>query len=96
MYSIQGVCVDESVVTSTSSVRRITEPAITHLPQAGGRHLELFQLREHSMSKAATQLAAAPSGPPAGISTTPVAVPKFFCSDHFFTNWKNKSDSDSP
>ena len=30
LKSIQGVCVDESVATSTSSVSRTTEPAITH------------------------------------------------------------------
>ena len=34
--SIQGVSVDESVASSKSSVSRITEPAISHLPQAGG------------------------------------------------------------
>ena len=33
--SIRGVYVDESVGTSTSSVSRIREPAITHLPHAG-------------------------------------------------------------
>ena len=36
LNSIQGVFVDERVATSTSSVSRITEPAISHLPQAGG------------------------------------------------------------
>ena len=34
LTSIQGVFVDERVATSTSSVSRITEPAISHLPQA--------------------------------------------------------------
>ena len=29
---IQGVCVDKTVGTSTSSVSRMTEPAITHQP----------------------------------------------------------------
>ena len=44
LHSIQGVHVDDSVGTSTSSASRITEPAITHLPQDGGDP-ELFQLR---------------------------------------------------
>ena len=35
LTSIQFVCVDESVATLTSSVRRITEPAISHQPEAG-------------------------------------------------------------
>ena len=43
--SIQVVCVDESAATSTSSLSRITEPAISHVPQAGSDH-ELFLQRE--------------------------------------------------
>ena len=57
LNSIQGVCVDESVATSTSSVSRITEPAISHLLQAGGEP-ELFLQRQHTMPKAASTLAA--------------------------------------
>ena len=34
LKSIQGVRVDESTATSTSSVSRITEPATCHLPQS--------------------------------------------------------------
>ena len=41
LNSIQGVCVEECVAASTSSESRITGPAISHLPQAGG-HSELF------------------------------------------------------
>ena len=55
--------VDENVATSTS------EPAIIHLPQAGSDP-ELFLQREHTMSKAASKLAAAPSTPPTRISET--------------------------
>ena len=66
--SIQGVSVDESVATSTSSVSRITERAISHPPQAGSDP-------EHSMPKAAPKKAAAPSTPPASISKAPVAAP---------------------
>ena len=36
LTSVQGDFVDERVATSTSSVSRITEPAISHLPQPGG------------------------------------------------------------
>ena len=50
--SIQGVCVDASVVASTSSVSRITEAAISHPPQAG-RDPELFLQRENTMPKPA-------------------------------------------
>ena len=46
--------------TSVSLVRRVTEPAISHLPQARGDP-ELFQLREQSVPKAAPKLAAAPT-----------------------------------
>ena len=46
LTSIQGVFVDERVATSTSSVSRITEPAISHLPQPGCDP-ELFLQREH-------------------------------------------------
>ena len=73
LNSIQGVCVDESVATSTSSVSRITEPAISHLPPGGGDP-ELFLQREHTMPKAASTIAAGPSTQPVSISTTPVAV----------------------
>ena len=51
----------------------ITEPASSHLPQAEGDP-ELFLQREHTMPKAASKLAAAPSTPPANISKTPAAV----------------------
>ena len=47
------VCVDEGVATSTSSVSRSSEPAISHLPQAGGDP-ELFLQREHTMPKTAS------------------------------------------
>ena len=73
LNSIQGVGVDESVDASTSSVARITESAISHLPQVGSDR-ELFLQRVHTMPKAASKLAAAPSTPPANISKTPVAV----------------------
>ena len=33
--SIPGVFIDDSIGTSISSVSRVTEPAISHLPQAG-------------------------------------------------------------
>ena len=50
LTSIEGVCVDESVATSTSSVSRITEPAISHPPQAGSDS-KLFLQRENTMPK---------------------------------------------
>ena len=76
--SIQGVSVDESVPTSTSSVTRITEPAASLPPQAGGGgNTELFVHRQNTMPKAALQLAAAPSTPLARISNTAVAVHSF-------------------
>ena len=46
------------------------EPASSHLPQVAGG---LLVQREHTMPKAASKLAAAPSTPPASISKTPVA-----------------------
>ena len=73
LTSIQGVCFDEGVATSPSSVSRVTEPAISHFPQAGGDP-ELFPRREHAMPEAVPMLAAAPSTPLTRISTTPVAV----------------------
>ena len=73
LNSVQGVYVDVSVGTSTSSVSRITEPAITQ-PQAVCDP-ELFHLREQSMPKAAPKLAAAPSTPPASISRAPTTGP---------------------
>ena len=45
-----------------SSVSRITEPAISHPPQAGDDP-ELFPKREHSTPKAASKWAVAPSTP---------------------------------
>ena len=47
---------------------------MSHLPQAGGDP-EQFQLRAHSMPKAATKLPAASSTPPASNSKAPIAVP---------------------
>ena len=60
--SVQGVCVDESVATSTSSFSRMTEPAFSHPPRAGSDP-ELFLQRENTKPKAASKLAAAPSTP---------------------------------
>ena len=76
LNSIQGVFVHERVATSTSSVSRITEPAISHQPQPRGDR-ELFLQREHSMPKAASKLTAGPSTPPSSISKTPVAIVLF-------------------
>ena len=41
LNSIRGVYVDDSFGTSISSVSRITEPASSHIPQAGD-HLRCF------------------------------------------------------
>ena len=73
LNSIQGVCVDESVATTVSSASRITELAISHLPQAGGDP-ERFPQRDNLMPKAASTLGSIPNTPPARISQTPVAV----------------------
>ena len=35
LSSIQDVCVDDSIGTYVSSVSRVAEPSISHLPQAG-------------------------------------------------------------
>ena len=51
LNSIQGVHVDDSIGTSLSSVSRVTEPAISHPPQAGV-DLDWFNLKEHSVPKA--------------------------------------------
>ena len=67
LNSIQGVCVDEGVATSISSVSRITESAISHPPQAGSDP-EKFPKRENTMPKAASTLVAAPSAPLAWIT----------------------------
>ena len=71
LNSIQGIYVDESVLTSTSTVSRITEPAISH-PLQAGTDPGLFLRREHTIPKAASKLTAAPSTPQARISQTPV------------------------
>ena len=72
--------------TSISYIGRVTEPAISHPPQAGDDP-ELFHLREHPLPKrsahistydmpqAAPKLAAAPSTPPASNSKAPLVVP---------------------
>ena len=44
LNSIRGVYVDDSIGTSVSSVRRVTEPSMSHVPQAG-RDPELSQLK---------------------------------------------------
>ena len=48
--SIEGVYVDDSIGTSITSVCRVTEPAISHPPKAGG-DAGLFQQQEHSVSQ---------------------------------------------
>ena len=55
LNSIQGVCVGESVATSTSSVSRLTEQAISYPPQSRGDP-DLFHLREHFKAKQRLQL----------------------------------------
>ena len=87
LNSVQGVHVDDSVGTSTSSVSRRTEPAITHLPQAE-RDPELFLQRENAMPKAASKLAAALRVHHKRESRT--------LQYDIFTNWKHRSCSDSP
>ena len=57
------------VATSISSVSRISEPAISHLPHPNGSYI-----REHTMVKTVSTLLAALSTPPASISKTPVAA----------------------
>ena len=74
LSSIQGVCVDESVATSPSTVSLMTEPAITHQKLVVSNP-ELFRRGDHSMPKTATKLAAAPSTPPASLSNAPMSVP---------------------
>ena len=69
LNSIQGVRVDGSVATSTSSVNRYTERAISHPLQARS-DLELFLQRENTMPKSASRFAAAPRTPQARISKT--------------------------
>ena len=71
LNSIQGVHV---LVRGVSSQSRVTEPAISHLPQAGSDR-ELFQQRGHSMPKAAPKLAAAPIASPENNSKASLAVP---------------------
>ena len=73
LNSNQRDCVDESVATSTSSVNRTTEQAISYLPQVGSDP-ELFLEREHKMPKAPSTLAASLSTSPASISKPPVTV----------------------
>ena len=81
--SIQGVDADDSIGTSISSVSRETEPAISHLPQAGCDP-ELFQFRKHSMPKGSPKLAVAPITPPASNSKVLLAGPQFICSHNSF------------
>ena len=52
----------------------MTEPAISHPPQAGKRP-RAAPAEEHSVPKAATKLAEAPSTPPASNSKAPLALP---------------------
>ena len=68
---------EDGVGTSSSSATRITEAAISHLPQAAGDP-ELFPQREHTTPKAAPKLAAFSSTPRASISKAPTAVPNSF------------------
>ena len=48
LISIQGVYVDDRVATSTSSVIMIPEPAISHLPPAGGDPEPFLQKKEYN------------------------------------------------
>ena len=74
LNSIQVVYVEERVATSTSSDSRITEPEISHLPQAG-RDPELFKQKQHSAPNAGPKLSVAPRTPPASDSNALLAVP---------------------
>ena len=53
--SILGVYVDDSIGTSISSVSRITEPAVSHVPQAGGDP-GLFQTKRTFNAEGSTQI----------------------------------------
>ena len=70
LISMQGVCVDESVATSTSSVTRITDPAISHLPHAG-RDPELFQQRAPKLENSSTPTTSLPNGSTEATVTVP-------------------------
>ena len=92
-YSVQGVCVDESVATSTSSFSRMTEPALSHPPRAGSDP-ELFLQREITMPKGASKLAAAPSAPLARRTwNTPVAVHSSSIPTTSLPEYRSNSDS---
>ena len=75
LSSIQGVCVGESVAASTSSVRRITKPVISHPPSSKWPRAVLAKRAYNDEGSLKTsKLAAAPSTQPASISKSPVAV----------------------
>ena len=83
LNSIQGVCVDETVAASTSSVSILTERAFSHPPQAGSDP-ELFLQRENTILDAASKLAAAQNTMRAEIN-----------SNDFGSFWNQLADSNS-
>ena len=82
-YSIQGVYVDDSIVSSISSASLVTEPAKRHLPQVG----RLTQCREqqHWLQLRRRHQRAS--------QKTPVVVHRFFNTENLLTNWKCRSCS---
>ena len=74
LNSVQGVCVDESVATSTPTVNRITEPAIIINHKLGVTPSCSYKESMSYRKPASKNWAAAPSTPHAIISTTPVTL----------------------
>ena len=95
LTSIQGVFVDERVATSTSSVSRITEPAISHLPQPGGDTRAVptkgaLNAKSSIKIDCRSQYATIEQ-----LENSSGSTQFFYSDDFFFTNTKFRSYSDS-
>ena len=93
--SIHGVYVGESFGTSTPSVSRITEPGVTHIPQAGGKP-ELFIQKKAYHPESSCKIDCSSEYATSEQFEKSNGSIQFFYSDDFCANWRYRSKSDRP
>ena len=93
LNSIQGVCFDESVASSTSSVSRITDAAISHLQQAG-RQRAIPTKSAYNADSSLKIGCSSKDVTSEHLESSSGSTQSFFPND-FFANWKYRSYSDS-
>ena len=92
MTENQGVCVYESFATSTSSVSRITEPAISHTPQAVG---ESCSCKERERAESSFKIVCSSEYTTSENLENSSCSAQFNKSKDFLTKWTYRSCSDS-